>query len=358
MKRESCGVMAPPNWCAPKPSSRMQYRLMRNNRPQHRFITAGLLAIALGGSPCFGDTVWLTNGDRISGEITDISDSTLKIKTSYAATVSLDTSAIQSFSTDSAHKLQIGLKKQTTQIQKNDQQGYVTIDGKSIAIHDLRLSPSTKHWKTTGLLETALDVDNDHDRKEHLHINGELHLESEKWRHELKGEVKRDKEHQRITEDTQEYEYILDYLFSDHWLLRTDSIYREEGATITDQYIYSGLGPGYRLWGDDEDKLDIIVSYDHFWLSSGPLDLTLEAISTTLDYNQYWFDKKLQLFSDIQISHIYHIGVDYIANTSSGLRYYLTDHIHLSFKYDYNKTKYTFGKVKDSSYVLGAGMSL
>lgn len=318
-----------------------------------------LAALAtLCANPCFGDSVWLTNGDRISGEILEISDTKLKIKTAYADTLSLDIKAINSIATDRAQPLKIDTEKQTAQILKGEQQGQILVDGKTFAIHDLRLSPIEEKWTTRGLIETSLDVDNDRERKEHLHINGELHIESERWRHELKGEAKRDKEKHRLTEDTQEYEYILDYLYNAHWLVRADTIYREEGTQLISQYIYAGLGPGYRLWGEDENKLDIILSFDHFWISTGPIDLTLEAVSTKLDYDQFWFDRKLQLFADVQISHIYHVNLDYIANTGSGLRFYLTDHVHFSFKYDYNETKYSFGGVKDSSYVLGAGMSL
>lgn len=307
---------------------------------------------------CAGDTVWLSNGDRISGKIIELSDSALKIKTTYADTLSLDLRAIQSFATDKSRQLQINLRDQNAQIQKNDQPGRVTIDGKSVAINELKFSQHIKPWKTAALLETSLDVDNDQNRKEHLHINSELRLESKHWRHELKGEVKRDKQKHHLTENTQEYEYILDYLFNSHWLLRSDIVYREEGTEITSDYIHTGLGPGYRLWGESENKLDIILSFDRFWFDIGPFELTLNALSTKLDYNQYWLNRKLQLFSDVQVSHIYHVNIDYIANTSSGLRYHLTDHIHFSFKYEYNKTKYALGDVKDSSYVLGAGMSL
>jgi hypothetical protein len=326
----------------------MRFRLCR-----HTLIVMGLL-----GSPCFGDTVWLTNGDRITGEITEISSSTLKIKTSYAATLSLDTSAVRSFATDSAHRLQIDLKPHTAQIQESDAQGQVIIDGKQIAIHHLKLVPDHGRWKKSALLETTLDVDNDHDRKENFHINGELHLESDTWRHELNAEVKRDKENHRLTEDTEEYSYSLDYLFNEHWLLRTDSFYRAEGTTLHHYYTYAGTGPGYRLWGEDRDKLDFIVAYRRFWFKVQTIDIEMDAVSANLDYQQFWFDDKLETFADLEVSHMDLHGLDYIFNSNLGLRLYITHHLHISFKYDYNKTRYSFGSIKDSSYILGAGVNL
>lgn len=314
------------------------------------YITSGLM-----GGNCLADTIWLTNGDRISGDVIELSNASLKIKTSYADTLSLDISAVQSFHTDAKQPWHINLTPRPVQIYQSERPGYVRVDGKDIAIHDLQLSPSLARWKTSGLLETILDVDNDDHRKEKLHINSELNLESKHWRHELKVEIKHDEEKHQVTEDTKELDYTLDYLFNEHWLLRTDSTYLAEGAGTHNHYVYLGAGPGYRLWGEDENKLDVILSYNHFWIHSGSTEVELDAWGTKLDYTQFWFDKKLEAFADIQISHIYLSELDYIADASAGLRFYLPHHIHLSLKYDYNETKYSTGSIKDSSYVLGAG---
>lgn len=313
-------------------------------------VAAGLIC-----SNCFADTVWLNNGDRISGNIVELSNTSLKINTHYAATLSLAIDAIESFTTDTKRHWQINLASHSAEAHQSDQRGHVNIDGENIPILDLKLIPAQSKWKKTGLLETTLDVDNDKNRKEKLHINSELSFESKYWRHELKGEIKYDKENNKVTEDTEEFNYTLDYLFNEHWLWRTDSTYREEGTTVTQYYSYLGTGPGYRLWGEDEDRLDIIVSYNHLWLRSATLNVDLDAWGTKLDYTQFWFDKKLETFADIQISHLYLADVDYIVNTSAGLRFYFPHHIHLSLKYDYNETQYSFGSIQDSSYVLGAG---
>lgn len=74
-----------------------------------------------------------------------------------------------------------------------------------------------------------------------------------------------------------------------------------------------------------------------------------------LDYQQFWFEHKLERFADLQISHVYLDYVDYIVNSSAGLHYCFTHHIHLSFKYDYDETKHSLGSIKDSNYVLGVG---
>lgn len=315
------------------------------------------MAFSLISAHCLADIVWLTNGDRISGDIIELSNRSLKIKTPYDATLSLDINAVQSFQTETAQHWEINLKPYTVLINKNDRQGHVSIDGKTVAIQDLQLTPPQANWKKSGLLETTLDVDNDKNRKEKLHINAELNLESRHWRHSLATETKRDKEHSKLTEDTLELNYTLDYLINTHWLMRADTSYREEGVDITNHYWYLAAGPGYRLWGAGKNKLDAIFAYNRFWVGNRTLDLELSAWSLGLDYQQFWLAEKLETFTDARIAFPDIDPIDYIANTSSGLRYYVNHSIHLSLKYDYNETRYSLGTLKDSSYVLGAGIN-
>lgn len=316
-----------------------------------------ITAFSLIATHSLADTVWLTNGDRISGDIIELSNTSLKIKTRHASTLSLDISAVRSFQTDSKQHWDINLKPHPALINQSDREGHVSIDGKTVAIRDLELLPSRAKWKKSGLLETTLDVDNDKNRKEKLHINAELNLESKHWRHSLATETKRDKEHSKLTENTLELNYTLDYLINTHWLMRADTSYREEGVDITSHYWYLAAGPGYRLWGEGKNKLDAVFAYNHFWVGNRTLDLELSAWSLGLDYQQFWLAEKLETFTDARIAVPDIDLIDYIANTSSGLRYHLNHSIHLSLKYDYNETRFSLGTLKDSSYVLGAGVN-
>lgn len=315
-----------------------------------------ILSFGIGtASVAQADLVLLQNGDRISGEIVELTRKSLTIKTSYAGTLRLDTESIHSFRTDSPQVWQVNLKPRRIRVLEAAHAGQVLVNRELLRIADLSLLPSQKEWKISGLLESTLDIDNDQNRKEKIHVNTELNLESNHWRHALKAESKRDKERARVTEDTIEANYTLDYLFDNHWFWRADSTYREEGVTTLNRYWYLGTGPGYRLWGEGKDKLDATFAYNRLWLNSGPLDWELGAWASALNYKQFWLDEKLETFSDVHISVPTIDGIDYIANTTSGVRYYFKYNIHVSLKYDYNETRLIVGTFKDSSYVLGAG---
>lgn len=331
---------------------------MQNNtlNRKQQTLTLSLLSCAL-AMPAKSDTVLLRNGDRISGEILSFDNQTFRIQTDYAGNISVDSDAVHSFSTDHTQYWQHELKKRAVQIHVADKSGYVLIDNQPVAFGELTLSQAQPIWRRTGTLDTSLEVNNDDKRKQKVHINAELGLESKHWRHRIKGEIKHDKEDQRQTEDNGEVGYTLDYFVDTHWLVRSDNFYRENKLQDKGKYTQIGAGPGYRLWGEGADRLDAIITYNRFWLTTNLLELEFSAWAATINYKHFWFNEKLETFADLQIAYPNIDLIDHIANTSLGARYRLTRHIHFSLKYDYNETQTNLGSSNDSSYTLGAGLS-
>src|SRR5688572_29790165 len=99
------------------------------------YITSGLM-----GGDCLADTIWLTNGDRISGEIEQLDATTLKVKTEYAPAINIQRTAIKSFATDALKTWQHQSEPRATSITQSDTPGYVTIDNQQIPISELSLT--------------------------------------------------------------------------------------------------------------------------------------------------------------------------------------------------------------------------
>jgi len=316
------------------------------------------LAFFLLSPVCLADTIFLVNDDHISGDIQELNDNLLIVKTTYAGMISIERNAIRSFSTESPHNWKIDQSTRPVKLVASTTAGHVLVNNQVVAISKLNLTNITAEarWQKSGNMDVALDVEDKDNHTKKLHLYGELNLESKKWRHRFKVEGKKEKENNRKTEDNSELNYTLDYFFNEHWLLRGEASYREDKLLNGHRYTYAGFGPGYRFWGDDRDKLDFITSYNHFWISSKITTIELDAWAAALNYNQHWFDGKLETYSDLQIAYPNISGIDYIENTTIGLRYLLTQHVYLSLKYDLNETKISTATLKDSSYTLGAGV--
>ncbi|HSC68036.1 MAG TPA: DUF481 domain-containing protein [Cellvibrio sp.] len=306
------------------------------------------------------DIVLLTNGDRISGDIQQLDEKSLTIKPDYAPTFAIERGAIRSFTTSTAKVWQIQTRAHSAKISESTTPGQVLLDGVSVAINDLRLSikKTEPAWRKNGHLGTTVDIDTGtHEGRKEFHIDAELNLESKDWRHNLKTNINYDKDQQSVTENMGEFTYALDYFFDDHWLARSENTYEENNLPPNNQYTLTGAGPGYRFWGEQRNRMDIIATYNYLWFSSDTVDLEFKGWAITLDYMKFWFHDKLETFADVQMVFPDVQAVDPIIDLDVGLRILLTRKIFLSLRYDYNETTTEQERVVDSGYVVGAGIN-
>lgn len=319
------------------------------------------IAVLLGGLSwqAFADSVLLKNGDRITGVIKSFDDENLVIKTSYAPKISINRNAILSFETSENRHWSVNRTLQNINIQSSGLEGFVMINNQQTPISELMFSDiqSESDWRFSGSVEAAIDVSNNTKDTQKLHAKGDITAETLQWRHNFKSEWRYETEGDVTKRNTIEGHYNLDYLISEHWLLRQEDFFQEDRLGYHIRNYYAALGPGYRFWGIGRDKLDFVVTYNHFWLDSQIFTYQLNAWAATLNYKQYWFGGNLETYADLQIAFPDIPTVDYISNSTLGLKYLLTEYLYLSFKYDFNETESANGNTKDNSYTLGLGVN-
>lgn len=301
------------------------------------------------------DVVFTSNGDKFVGTITEFDGQSLKIDTPTAGVLTIEAKWITSLTTDQARAWEIKNAATDVKIEAATTDGHVMIDNRLISLSDLRLKSRAVPDKLSGNAELGWDVESDGDRKREFRLKAELNYHLNKWRHEGHGEVKRGERHGIPNEDVLEINYTPDYLISSHWLFTVDTLYREEGVETVSHYSHVGVGPGYRFWGEDKDQLDFMLSADKIWIRSGAIDLELNAIAAGIDYRQFLLSDRLESYIDYRITYPDWSGIDYIVNSTLGLRYSFTHYLYLSIKYDINKTRYSLGTLqeRETNLVLG-----
>ncbi|MFG0456779.1 DUF481 domain-containing protein [Shewanella mangrovisoli] len=305
------------------------------------------------------DTVFLNNGDKITGEIKALDEQNLVIKPSYAPKITIERSAVRSFETREPQPWSINRSIKEVTVQASELDSFVLIDDQQTPISELIYSEllSDSDWHYSGSVEAAIDVTHNSKNTQKLHAKGDVTAETLNWRHNLKSEVRYETEDKTTKRNTLEAHYSLDYLISDHWFLRQEDYYQEDKLNLDIRSYYAALGPGYRFWGVNRDKLDFVLTYNHFWLDYQVFTYELNAWAATINYKQYWFDGVLETYADLQIAFPDIPTIEYISDSTFGLKYLLTQQIYLSFKYDINETKSAVQHSRDISYSLGLGVN-
>ncbi|ABI37195.1 hypothetical protein Shewmr4_0114 [Shewanella sp. MR-4] len=118
-----------------------------------------LLLCAL-SHPAIADTVFLTNGDKITGEIKALDEQNLVIKPSYAPKITIERSAVRSFETRESQHWSINRSIEEVTIQASDLESFVIINQRQIPISELIYSETLNQseWRYSGSAEAAIDV--------------------------------------------------------------------------------------------------------------------------------------------------------------------------------------------------------
>lgn len=324
-------------------------------------LTSLLLSLSL---PAQADTLWLNNGDRLSGEILLLDGGKLALQTKYAGRVLIDWKDIDTLSADKPLMLRrAGLESEKSEQLKPAGPGMVRlVNGaeRVVALAEIdRLVPprpllQDRVWE--GNLDAKLDMERNEDRTDEWKLKGNTRVEHGRWRHVLRGELEHETENGEKTEDNWELEYDLDRFFTDHWFWRSGYEHHEDHFENVSRQRVLGTGPGYRFWDNELGRFDLISQFNRVRLDSPYTDLEFDSWSLEWDYKRLLWGSRLEFYSTAEIQVPQIAEVDYVFDGEAGLRYRLNDWARLSLLYELNQLRGLGTTVSDRHYLIGLGV--
>ena len=295
----------------------------------------------------WADTVWLDNGDRLSGEIILLDGGKLALKTRYAGQVLIDWKDIDTLSSDKPLLVRrSGFDNEHSERLATAGTGMVRVLGEREYVLPLaeikRLVPprpllEDPLWE--GNLDAKLDMKRNQNDVDEWKLKGNTRIEHGRWRHVLRGELERETKNDRKVEDNWELEYDLDRFFTEQWFWRVGLQQNEDEFESIERQRLVGTGPGYRFWDDELGRFDLIGQFNRVRLESDVADLAFNTTSLELDYKRLLWGTRLEFYAnaELQIPHIDEI--DYVLDSEFGLRYRLNQWARLSLLYELDQLR-------------------
>lgn len=312
----------------------------------------------------WADTVWLDNGDRLSGEIILLDGGKLALKTRYAGQVLIDWKDIDTLSSDKPLLVRrSGFDNEHSERLAAAGTGMVRVLGEREYVLPLaeikRLVPprpllEDPLWE--GNLDAKLDMKRNQNDVDEWKLKGNTRIEHGRWRHVLRGELERETKNDRKVEDNWELEYDLDRFFTEQWFWRVGLQQNEDEFESIERQRLVGTGPGYRFWDDELGRFDLIGQFNRVRLESDVADLAFNTTSLELDYKRLLWGTRLEFYAnaELQIPHIDEI--DYVLDSEFGLRYRLNQWARLSLLYELDQLRGQGRTVSDRHYLIGIGV--
>ncbi|MEK8079044.1 DUF481 domain-containing protein [Pseudomonas sp. XK-1] len=324
-----------------------------------------LLSVLLGWAmPLWADTVWLNNGDRLSGEILLLDGGKLALKTRYAGQVLIDWKNIDTLSSEKPLLIRRnGFDNEHSQQLEAAGKGMVRVvnaTSQTVALASIkrlippRLVLQDRVWE--GNLDAKLDMKRDDNITDEWKLKGNTRMEHGRWRHGLRGELERKVKNEVKTADNWQLEYDLDRFITDNWFWRTGAEQNEDEFSFVTRQRSLGTGPGYRFWDNELGRFDMIGQFNRMQLQTSEGELSFSTYSLEWDYKRLLWGTRLEFFSNAELQVPAIEQIDYVLDSEVGLRYRLNSWARLSLLYELDQVRGLGRTSSKRHYLLGVGV--
>ncbi|MCK9799727.1 peptide chain release factor RF-3 [Pseudomonas chlororaphis] len=321
------------------------------------------LAVFSASTPLLADTVWLKNGDRLSGKIRVFDGGKLLIQTDYGGSISIDWKQVKTLESDQELlvKQDAYSGEKAKSLKASDDGKVVLANGepKTVELASIQQIMKPKPvvedlvWK--GNVDVAMDYQRAEKDTDDYDVNFKTTARHGRWRHTAEGEYNREFQDDVVTTDNWGAEYALDRFLTEKWFWQGRLSYKRDKVEDLAQQRVVGTGPGYQFWDDELGAFSLgsLLNRTDYEYADGGKD-NFYSLAMKWNYNRYLIGKRVEFFTNGEVGRPLSNVADYALDAEMGLRYKVTDWASLNLKAekdvisgtqdsDLSKTRYTAG---------------
>ena len=342
--------------------------LFNQSRSSPLMISRTLLCLALSAatSPLLADTVWLKNGDRLSGTIKFFEGKKLLLETDYGGAIALDWKKIATLESDQELLIKEGkvtgerakalLAAEQGKVTLANGEGPRTIELASIE-RIMKPKPLIEDLTWKGNIDAALDYKRAETDTDDYDIDLKTQARHGLWRHNAEAGYDREYQDGVVATDNWGAEYALDRFLDEHWFWQGRLEYKRDQVEDLARQRTLGTGPGYQFWDNELGAFSVagLLNRTDYLYANGEKD-NFYAVSAKWDYNRYLVGKSVELFSNGEVGKPLANVADYTLDAAVGLRYKVTDWASLNMKAEKDLVSGAEGELDETHYSLGFGV--
>jgi hypothetical protein len=322
------------------------------------------LAVTSASTPLLADTVWLKNGDRLSGKINVFDGGKLLIQTEYGGAIPIDWKQVKTLESD--QQLLVKQDAYTGEMAKSlhaAEDGKVTLANgdapKTVELASiqqiLKPKPVVEDLVWKGNIDAALDYRRAEKDTDNYDVDFKTVARHGRWRHTAEGEYNRVFQDDVVTTDNWGAEYALDRFITEKWYWQGRLNYKRDKVEDLARQRTVGTGPGYQFWDNELGAFSLgsLLNRTDYEYADGGKD-NFYSLAMKWDYNRFLIGKKVEFFTNGEVGKPLGDAADYSLDAGVGLRYRVTEWASLNLKAEkdivsgaddasFNKTRYTAG---------------
>ena len=312
--------------------------------------------------PVLADVLWLTNGDRLTGEVKQLKDDKFTFASKLAGEVTVAWKDVQKIET--GKPLLLEFKPVTGNPAGKDELVEVVIRGQKHYFKRAALSEMAKperfsekpFWQ--GNLDLSLDLKREQSDTNEVRLKTDQEFQKGFWRDSLKASLDHSKQDGVLNSYDYELRNDLDYFWSSHWFWRGEAVFKHDFIEELQDEIRYGSGPGYRFFDDKEGRFELgsLLGHYAYHYRTQP-DLEFQILGINWDYRHKFHDSKLEFYTNGDYGYPFFAGVDFALEAEAGLRYSLSESLRLTFSTELDALQGEIESHNDWRHFLGIGYS-
>ncbi|WP_263260495.1 DUF481 domain-containing protein [Pseudomonas sp. RIT-PI-S] len=327
------------------------------------------VAVTCTMSSAFADTVWLKNGDRLTGTIKVFDGGKLMIDTAYGGSIPVDMKQVKTLESDQPLLVrQDAYDSEVAKSLKPSDEGKVILANgeapKTVELASIQQLMKPKpfvqdlNWK--GNIDAALDFKRAENDTDDYNVAFKTTARHGRWRHIADGEYNRETQDSVTDTNNWALEYSLDRFITDQWYWQGRLNYKRDQIEDLQRQRTLGTGPGYQFWDNELGAFSLggLFNRTDYRFADGAKE-NFYSVALKWDYNRYLIGKTVELFSTGELGRPLSNVADYSLDAEVGLRYKVTEWASLNLKYEKDLVTGTQdGNDLDSSrYTAGFGVT-
>jgi hypothetical protein len=324
------------------------------------------LALSVAATSVLADTVWLKNGDRLTGKIKFYDGGKLLLATDYGGAIALDWSKIATLESDQELLIKENAiaGERAKSLQPAEPGKVILANGdapKTIELASikqiLKPKPLVEDLVWKGNIDAALDYKRAERDTDDYDVSFKTQARHGLWRHNAQADYNREFQDDVVTTDNWSAEYALDRFLTEKWFWQGRFEYKRDMVEELERQRTVGTGPCYQFWDNELGAFSVasLLNRTDYEYSNGESD-NFYAASLKWDYNRYLVGKSVELFSDGEVGKPLANAADYTLDAAVGLRYKLTDWASLNMKAEKDLVSGAEGELDETRYSLGFGV--
>lgn len=331
------------------------------------FLRILLCLVAAGLSlSSLADTVWMKNGDRLSGKIRLFDGGKLLLETPYGGSIPLDWKQVATLHSD--QELLIKLDDVTGERAKTlrpAEEGKVILSNGVMSkpielasiVQLMKPKPLVEDFLWKGNIDLAMEYERADSDTDEYHVDVDTKARHGRWRHNAEAGFNREYKNEEVTTDNWDVEYALDRFIDGQWFWQNRLRYKRDKVEDLEREFVAGTGPGYQFWDNELGAFSLasLVNRNEYEFANDKEE-GFYSLGAKWDYNRYLIGKTVELFSTGEVGRPLSNVADFSLEAEAGLRYKVTDWASLNMKAEKDLISGSEGDVDETRYTLGFGV--